>query len=157
MRVRFAASRVDAQIAAGEDMTGDAALSCRCAQLVSKRGRRRIARGLERVWCQRPEWAVLSAAVPCNWQAVRIARPALQQLAAALRSRKSIRPQGVALSKVLLTEPCSALYRPAYPTELYEVAREALFALLPYQVADGMPGEEGQRPLQITPGTNSPS
>lgn len=75
-------------------------------------------------------------AVPCNWQAVEIARPALEQLATALRSRESSQPRGVALTRVLLTEPCSALYWPDYVEELYEVAREALFALGPDGAAD---------------------
>jgi hypothetical protein len=34
-----------------------------------------------------------------------------------------------------LTEPSSALYRPAYREELYEVARAALFALGPDEVS----------------------
>lgn len=137
--VRLAASRLDAKLAAGEDPAAGAALACRAGQLRSRRACRGIARGLERVLSQRPETAELSAAVPCDWQAVKIARPALQQLAQALRSRRAVRPQGVALSKVLLTEPCSALYRPAYPAQLYEVARAALFALLSHEPADEIP------------------
>jgi hypothetical protein len=143
--VRFAAYRLDARLAAGEDPSTEAALARRSAQLLSKRARRRIARGLERVSSESPERSLTSAAVPFDWQAVKIARPALQQLARALRSRHSIRPQGVALSKVLLTEPCSALYRPAYSTELYEVAREALFALLPQEAGDATPEVRDER------------
>jgi hypothetical protein len=134
--VRFVASRLDGRLAAGEDPSSNVGLACRSGQLLSWRARRGIARGLERVWSQRPEAAELSAAVPCDWQAVKVARPALEQLAQALRSLELVRPQGVALSKGLLTEPCSALYRSAYPDELYEVAREALFALLPDQADD---------------------
>ncbi len=93
------------------------------------------------MWSQPPETVELSAAIPCDWQAVTVARPALQQLARALRSRELIRPQGVAVAKVLLTDPCSALYRPAYPAELYEVAREALFALVPPQAEDAISEE----------------
>jgi hypothetical protein len=77
----------------------------------------------------RPERAGFSASIPFNTRAVSIARPALEQLAAALRSWESVDPRGVAITAVLLTEPASALYRPSYPEELYEVAREALFAL----------------------------
>jgi len=72
---------------------------------------------------------VISAAVPVDRGAVELARPAMQQLARALRSRRAVEPRGVALTQVLLTEPFSALYRPAYREELYELAREALFAL----------------------------
>lgn len=77
----------------------------------------------------RPEAAAFSASIPCNARAVAVARPALEQLAAALRSWESVNPRGVAITQVLLTEPGSALYRPSYADELYEVAREALFAL----------------------------
>jgi hypothetical protein len=145
MRVRLLGSRLDSRIAAGEDPVRDPALEYRCAQLVSTRARQGIARGLLRACSQRPGTAALSAAVPCDWRAVQIARPAVQQLAAALRSREVVQPQGVAISKVLLTEPCSALYRPAYPSELYEVAREALFALLPHAASQATPEEHHER------------
>ena len=140
--VRFGAYRLDGRLAAGEHPSSEPALAARSAQLVSKRTRRGLARGLQRAWSARPELSVFSAAVPCDWQAVQIARPALQQLAAALVAREPLRPQGVALCKVLLTEPCSALYHPAYSTELYEVAREALFALLLQAPTEGMPADQ---------------
>ena len=73
--------------------------------------------------------AALSAAVAVDEHAVEVARPALQQLASALRSRSDVEPRGVAITQILLTEPSSALYRPAYREELYELARAALFAL----------------------------
>ena len=76
-----------------------------------------------------PGHAVLSAAVAVDEHAVEAARPALLQLALALRSRADVDPRGVALTRVLLTEPSSALYRPASREELYELARTALFAL----------------------------
>jgi hypothetical protein len=82
-----------------------------------------------------PGHAVLSAAVAVDEHAVEAARPALQQLALALRSRADVEPRGVAITRVLLTEPSSALYRPAYREELYEVARAALFALGPDEVS----------------------
>jgi hypothetical protein len=90
-----------------------------------------MAAGLERLWSARRDRAVLSAAIPFDRKAVQLARPALEQLAIALRSRPSVDPRGVVLTQLLLTEPNSALYRPAYAEELCEVAREALFALGP--------------------------
>ncbi len=87
-----------------------------------------------------PGHAVLSAAVAVDERAVELARPALQQLASALRSRADVEPRGVAIAQILLTEPCSALYRPAYREELYELARAALFAL-------GSRGAAGTAPL----------
>jgi hypothetical protein len=82
-----------------------------------------------------PGHAVLSAAVAVDERAVDVARPALQQLALALRSRADVEPRGVAIARMLLTEPSSALYRPAYREELYELARMALFALGPGEAA----------------------
>ena len=76
-----------------------------------------------------PEPAGLSSAVAVDGQAVEVARSALQQLASALASRADVEPRGVAITQILLTEPSSPLYRPAYPEELYELARAALFAL----------------------------
>jgi hypothetical protein len=142
IRVRIASPGLDRRLAAGEDPSSDATLACRSAQLLSKRARRRIALGLKRVLSDRPDRAVCSAALSCNWRAVEIARPALEQLATALRSRDSVHPRGVALSNVLLTEPCSALYQPAYADELYELAREALFALAPDGAASSLRREE---------------
>jgi hypothetical protein len=76
-----------------------------------------------------PRHAVLSTAVAVDERAVDVARPALQQLASALRSRAEVNPRGVAMTRILLTEPCSALYCPAYREEVYELARAALLAL----------------------------
>jgi hypothetical protein len=126
---RLAAPRLDARLAAGEDPLSDVVLACRARRLVSGRSRRRLACGLERTWSMPPGHAALSAAVAVDAHAVEVARPALQQLASALRSRADVEPRGVAIAQILLTEPSSALYRPAYREELYELARAALFAL----------------------------
>jgi hypothetical protein len=83
--------------------------------------------------------AVLSAAVAVDEHAVEVARPALRQLASALRSRADVDPRGVAITQMLLTEPSSALYRPAYREELYELARAALFALGSREAASTAP------------------
>jgi hypothetical protein len=125
----LAAPRLDARLAAGEDPLSDVVLACRSRRLVSRRSRRRLASGLARTWSTPPGHAVLSAAVAVDEHAVEIARPALQQLASALRSRADVEPRGVAITQVLLTEPSSALYHPAHCDELYELARAALFAL----------------------------
>jgi hypothetical protein len=126
---RVAARRLDARLAAGEDLLSQGALARRSRRLVSGPSRRRLARGLGRAWSMPPEPAVLSAAVAVDGRAVDVARSALQQLASALASRADVEPRGVAITQILLTEPSSPLYRPAYPEELYELARAALFAL----------------------------
>jgi hypothetical protein len=129
VRVRLTSARLDARLTAGEPASSDAELSCRAAQLVSARTRRRIVAGLERLWSPRSERSGLSAAIPFDRPAVWVARPALEQLAMALRSREMVHPRGVILAERLLSDPCSPLYRPVYGEQLYEAAREALFAL----------------------------
>jgi hypothetical protein len=129
VRARLAGARLDARLLAGELPSSDAALSYRAAQLVTPRGRRRLVAGLERLWSARSERVGFSAAIPFDRSAVWVARPALEQLALALRSREDVEPRGVVLTRDLLTEPSSPLYRPAYTEELYEAARTALLAL----------------------------
>ena len=129
VRARLAAPALDARIAAGEDPSSDVALACRSVQLVAPRALRRLAGGLERLLSERDARAGLSAAAPVDRRAVLIARPALEQLAAALRSRRALQPRGVALAQALLTEPASVLYRPSHPEQLYEAARDSLLAL----------------------------
>lgn len=129
MWARMAAPSLDARIAAGEDPARDALLDYRATQLVSERHRRRLVQGLHRALTPPARRACLSAAVSCQWQAVQLARPALEQLAQALHSSYRVEPRGVVLTHQLLTDPCSALYHPAEPHELYELTRQALAAL----------------------------
>jgi hypothetical protein len=131
----LATQRLDRRLAAGEDPSGDAALEWRSGQLVSQPAREQIACGLSRVLSERPEWALLSSAIPGDARALKIAGPALEQLATAIRSRESVRSQGVALAHLLLTEPLSVLYQPRHAEQLYEAARAALFALGPDRLA----------------------
>ena len=141
VRVRLTASLLDARLAAGKSPWSDADLACRSAQLVAKRTRRGLAEGLERLWsesCKRPG---VSAAIGADPRAVRLARPVLEQLACALRGRPSVDPRGVALTRLMLTDACSALYLPAYPEELHEIVRVALVALGPGAAAER--NEEG--------------
>jgi hypothetical protein len=132
LRARDLLRRVGARLAAA-----------RSAQLVSRRRRVRIAVALEGACVRRRERAVLSAAIPTDWQAVEIARPVLKQLAWALRTRESVESGGVALTQRLLTDGTSALYRPAYPEQLYEEARRALLALGPVGPPTGPVGVRG--------------
>jgi hypothetical protein len=83
--------------------------------------------------------AVLSAAVAVDEHAVEVARPASQQLASALRSRADVEPRGVAITQILLMDPSSALYPPAYREELNELAHAALLALGSREAASTAP------------------
>jgi hypothetical protein len=131
--------RLDRRLAEGEDPSGDAALEWRSARLTSARARAQIACGLNRVLSERSEGMLLSPAIPSDAESLRIAGPALEQLARAIRSRESVRSQGIALAQLLLTEPLSVLYQPARADQLYEAARAALFALGPDRRASVAP------------------
>jgi hypothetical protein len=129
LRVRFAGLGLDTRVAAGEDIAGDPALALRSAQLASRRVRCRVAASVERV-CRKPDRRPgFSAAISVHAGAVEVARPALLQLATALRCRESVRARGVALAQLLLTQAEGPLYRPVSNEALYEAAREALLAL----------------------------
>jgi hypothetical protein len=128
-RAWFARPRLDARVAAGERADGDRLLALRIAQLTSRRTRRRLADAIDHACERADERPAISAAVPVDHAALGVARPALEQLADALRSRHEVQPRGVALAQLLLTEPGSPLHTPASPDELYEAARGALFAL----------------------------
>ncbi len=114
LRSRLAALQLDHRLVAGEDPVSDPALACRAAQLTRRRCRDQLAGGLERLLSLTRRRAAFSAAIPFDRRAVEIARPALEQLAIALRSPQPIQPRGVALTRLLLTDPCSAVYAPAY-------------------------------------------
>jgi NAD(P)-dependent dehydrogenase (short-subunit alcohol dehydrogenase family) len=148
--MHVAARGLDDRLAAGEDPSADPALAGRARYLLSRRPRRTIVRGLERVLSERTRRSSFSAAISCDPAAVAVARPALEQLARALRSREELAPRGVAITHILLTEPLSALYRPAYRDELYEAARDALFALGPDHAAgEAATPEERSRALPV--------
>ncbi len=133
LRARFAALPLDRALAAGADPARSAALTRRTAVLSSRHARRRTAAGLRRVLSEPRRRPGLSAAVACDGEAVNIARPALEQLERAIRERDSMRPQGLALAHLLLSDPDSPLYRAPHAGALYEASRAALLALLPAQ------------------------
>lgn len=128
-QVRLAAPRLDARLARGDDPFSSRALALRGARLASQRLRGQLIAGLEHALGRQRHEGVLSASVPVDAEAVEIARPALEQLARALGSRDRVGVRGLALTQLLLTEPGSPLYGASYPEELYERARETLFAL----------------------------
>src|SRR3954468_22721063 len=99
-QVRLAAPRLDARLARGEDPFSSAELALRGARLASPRLRRQLASGLDHALRPPADAGVLSAAVPVDAVAVAVARPALEQLAAALRSRDRVGVRGVALTQL---------------------------------------------------------
>ena len=129
LSVHIAGPRLDARLAAGEYPFSSPALALRGAQLVSPQVRRQLATGLKHACGTHQGDRPLSSAIAVDGEAVDIARPTLEQLARALLARERPDVQGVALARLLLTDPGSPLYASRYPEELYERGREALLAL----------------------------
>jgi hypothetical protein len=128
--------RLDNEIARAVGRPGDAELALRERQLVGARERRRLAGAVERVLAEADRRPAFSAAVPIDREAVEVARPALTQLALALRSGEPVDPRGVALTLRLLTDAYSPLYlppggRPTDPDALCRGVRHVLDTLLP--------------------------
>lgn len=129
IRARLLSPRLDAALAHDEEQPDDALLAARSRQLVACRERERLACSVQRLHADRSRRAGFSTAIPVDATALRIATPALAQLAQALRHRATVAPRGVALTRLLLTDPASPLYRPQRDAAVYEAAREALLAL----------------------------
>jgi hypothetical protein len=129
-RAFIGAASLDRRLAQGVDPSCDALLQRRAAMLLSRRRRRQIAAGLRGVLATRPDTR-RRRGIPPDAEALAVARPAIEQLERAIRSRRSVRPEGLALTLRLLTELDSVLYCPATPTDVYEAARQALLALVP--------------------------
>src|SRR4051812_21396948 len=117
-QLRLAAPGLDARLARGEDPFSSPALALRGARLASTRSREHVAAGLDHALA--PRSRALSASVPVDAGAVAVARPALEQLAHALRTRDRVGVRGLALAHLLVTEPAGPLYASRYPDQLYE-------------------------------------
>jgi hypothetical protein len=129
LRVRLSRAGLDARLAAGEPAADDPALEVRAEQLRSAKVRRRVAAALERACAEASSPPAVGAALPVHREAAREARPALEQLIAALRSPEPGEARGVALAIRLLTNAAGPLYAPSDLDGLYCSAREALLAL----------------------------
>lgn len=130
VRARLAPSGLDRRIAAGEEPWTDAELGARAARLLRRATRRRIAAGLES--------AVLDARGGSSLHPLRMSAPVAQpavadagdevlQLAARLRAPEPVRPQGIALARLLLVDGSGPLYSAGDSLPL--VARRALATL----------------------------
>jgi hypothetical protein len=134
-RTRLSRHHLDGLILRAVARPDDRALALREAQLAGRRERTRAAAVVENALEVRPQRAA-SAAVPVDFAAVAVARPALDELIAMLRSPSPVEPRGVALALRLVGDAGSPLFRPPGGADtdreaLYREARRALFALAP--------------------------
>jgi len=146
---RWRAPELDRQLAEGASPSVSVLLAIRARRLVSPRYRARVAAGLARaVRDAEATTRGFSAAIRPDRREVIAARTVLQTLDRRLRAAEPVSAQGIAMLESLLTDGCSALYRPAEPGALGSRLRAAAAALEPLatrvRVPDGV-RQEAQR------------
>jgi hypothetical protein len=130
LAVLWRRAQLDRALADGADAAGSPDLALRAAQLESARVRGGYAAALRNVLdaAEEPRRPISSAA-PLNRRAIRFARPALVDFAAALTRPGHVRARGVAIAATLLRDPDSPLFVPAEPDALWDLARAGTHAL----------------------------
>ena len=129
LRVACHLPRLDAELAAGVSPWRSDEHALRAAQLVARRRRARLARGLRRAATVAADRGPTDAGIPVCRSAVLVARPTLLALADDLVEVPDPSPRGVALVQRLLVDGDGPLYRPWAPDDLYAAAEEARHAL----------------------------
>jgi HPt (histidine-containing phosphotransfer) domain-containing protein len=111
MRVWWARDRLTCQLASGAASVDSRELAFRAGQLTARRTREVVAASIEDLLEQtsRPR-PLLSSQVPLDLAKVRAAHDQLSRLAARLREPRPLRPQGMALVVLLMTDPERPLY-----------------------------------------------
>jgi len=116
--VAFHRGGLDRALARGEDPVARRTLAVRAGQLVSSRGRARVATQLERAIHSATAPRRLTSAVAPNATAVRLHHTQILDLVDRLRSSEPVAAAGVARLLVLLRDGCSPLYLPDPPEAL---------------------------------------
>ena len=134
LRVLIAAAwrgaALDRELAAGADPHLSAVLARRAQTLTSERHRNSVARGLSgALRSARQPSRRISAAVPPDASELLAAETVLDALEARLRERRPVGAQGMALLRLLLTDPDSALYQAGKDGTLAGELRAAAAAL----------------------------
>jgi hypothetical protein len=126
------AIQADRDLATGTNFVPAEVLARRAARITRRRVRLRLADGLDRVLSSAYDTrATLTAAVRPDRHEVLSARIVLGTLERRLRAPEPVRARGVAMLRLLLTEPDSALYRPAESGALGSRLRAAAAELEP--------------------------
>lgn len=127
---RLQADRIDQLLAGGDSPEASVALAVRARSLTSRRSRRALAEGLERVMAQAVAPPIASIALlPLNRAAVRAASPDLVELRRCLLAAGPVAVRGVAQTKVLLTVGSGPLRGRGAGEDIGAVARRAIGAL----------------------------
>ena len=123
-------SDLDQRLAAGGDPRSDPALELRATQLCKVRARRAIATRLRRIIDAARNGSDGPLGIgPVAQSEVLAEADALTDLAIRLVATRPVNPMGVALAKVLVSDPDSPLRVGAEPATLYTVVRLATAAL----------------------------
>jgi hypothetical protein len=131
LRARLRRAPLDRQLAAGEPPWASPELSRRASEITARGGRRALADQIDALVDE-----VIApprrrgAAAPVDRDGVRACLRLFVELAGDLRRAERIRPQGVALLRVLLRDGGSALYSPGASRALQAALIEARDALL---------------------------
>jgi hypothetical protein len=126
---RLHATRLDERLAAGDDPVESQELAARAALLLRPRMRHSLATGLRRAVAEaRLGVCARSSAVRVDRPGVAACAPELLALAAELGDR-GVRPQGVALTRLLLCDGSGPLYQPGSECELRQEVDAARAAL----------------------------
>jgi hypothetical protein len=149
LRVLLHRLRLDKDLLGGASPRESAELSCRARQLQRARGRRALAKNLDRTIAQVERYRRAdTAGLPLNRNEVLRARPLLLQLSEQLRGPEAVSPRGVLLVRWLLGDASSPVFSPEWsrarskPGELERQARIALAALGETRSDDDRPGAD---------------
>lgn len=123
---------LDQRLADGESCASDRELTARAWQITRPAARKRLASALDAVRAEakrsRPQ-RQRGAVVPICRAEVEVARDELERLAERLRDPRPVRPRGVALARLLLSDGNGPLYVPSPNDELWRRLRRANVAL----------------------------
>lgn len=132
LRVIVGQEGLDHQLAEGADPHTSSALGLRAAQLCKTRSRRVIARRLRRALrVARVAASSRRDSRPLPRDQILAEADALMDLVRRLEAPGQIEPMGVALARLLVTDPVSPLSVPSEPGTLYMVMRLATAAMGP--------------------------
>jgi hypothetical protein len=128
----FVTPLLDRELLAGADPQRDPALDRRAQRVCARRKREKLAGALEAVVAQAERGrGGLSSSVPAPTDEVLGARTPLLDLARRLRSDGPVDPQGVLLTRRLLSDPASALNSRSGAASLIAALRSVNAALNP--------------------------
>jgi hypothetical protein len=132
LRARVLGLSLDQQLAAGRGPESTRLLAARARDIVTLSHRTSIARSWDHLLRTAPRApSRRTVAVPVRAAAILAAEPAIRELIGRLTAPLPVSAQGVAIARVLLTDPTSPVYNRRVPSTLAEVLQAAITQLDP--------------------------